>query len=48
MNLKLNLISSRGRHARPADRNIRLAVIEAFVIAIFLTGIYFAACALPL
>ena len=46
MNIKLNLVSARGKHARPVDRNVRLAVIEAFVIAIFLTGIYFLACAL--
>lgn len=46
MNLKLNLISACGKHARKGDPDVRLAVIEAFVIAIFLTGIYFAACAL--
>ena len=48
MNIKLNLVLARGRHARLADRNVRLAVIEAFTIALFLTGIYFAVCALPL
>lgn len=48
MNIKLNLVSARGKHVRQVDPNVRLAVIEAFVIAIFLTGIYFAACALPL
>ena len=46
MNIKLNLVSARGRHAGPVDRNVRLAAIEAFTIASFLTGIYFAACAI--
>ena len=46
MNIKLNLVSVRGKHTGRTDPNVRLAVMEAFTIAIFLTGIYFLACAL--
>ena len=43
MNIKLNLVSARGKHAGRTDPE-GVALLEGVVITAFLTGFYFLAC----